>query len=545
MIRLLYLTHRWVGVALALFMLLWFSSGLIIAYSGSIVTTPQQRLAHAEVLHPESAWLSLGEAIEASKTARLKEGKPDAAANRMDHAQRELSADAANEIIDGRLVRVDGQPFWRLEDASGRRFAVSALDGQVASFAPEAATHIVTQWLASDADLPQARPDVVYVDTFETSTVLRNYQKYKPFHRVAVKDGQGTELIVSARTGEILQAATTLQRGLYYAGNFTHLFRPLDLLQSGELRRNTLLWAGLFAFVAALTGMVIGWLRWKPGFFGKPTYSKGRTQPYREFYLCYHFWSGLIGGTFSVLWAFSGALSTNPLQIFSEATANREELARFRGNSWPSIITSQALDLTPELDGIVKEAGWSHIGDQAQLIVYRGDGTRLALGGEFPDADLDKNTLLDAARRFGGTQAVADSTLLTDYDSYYYPNRRQGLLDKPLPVLRIDLADASHTSLYVDPKDGRLISKIDSGRRTYRWLYTALHHWDFGWLKQRPVWYVWMALWIGFGLVLSISSVVLGWRRLRRTIPIRAAVPQALPDTPVVATPTVAREGAI
>lgn len=34
MTRLLYQIHRWVGIALALFMAIWFSSGLVIMYAG-------------------------------------------------------------------------------------------------------------------------------------------------------------------------------------------------------------------------------------------------------------------------------------------------------------------------------------------------------------------------------------------------------------------------------------------------------------------------------------------------------------------------------
>ena len=84
-------------------------------------------------------------------------------------------------------------------------------------------------------------------------------------------------------------------------------------------------------------------------------------------------------------------------------------------------------------------------------------------------------------------------------------------------MLRISLDDKGATRYYVDPADGRLLLRQDQSRRVYRWLWSALHHWDFGWLYLRPVWDIWMLAWIGFGLVLSVSSVVLGWRRLGAT----------------------------
>ncbi len=527
MVRLLYLTHRWVGVALALFMLLWFSSGLIIAYSGSMVTTPEQRLSHAQPLNPQSGWLSLGGALALSEDTRLADRQSNAIsaghARGLHHGR---SADSKRQIVDGRLARVDSDPVWRIEDSSGERVAISAIDGDIESFPVESAKRIAEHWLAVEATPDKAPPNVSYIDTFDAASALRNYQKYKPFHRFAVDDGLGTELIVSAKTGEVLQVASGFERALYYAGNFVHLFRPLDLLNAGELRRNTLLWTGLFAFVAGLTGMIIGWLRWKPGFFGKPTYSKGRTQPYREFYLRYHFWAGLIGGTFAVLWAFSGSLSTNPFQIFSQATASDEELARFRGAKLPPIMLTWKPEASLGIDETVAELGWSRVGDKALLLAYRRDGQRLAQNVADSGTQFDDSVLIAAVRRLAGDTQIAAQELLKDYDNYYYPNRRQGRTEKPLPVLRVDLADAAHTSVYIDPKDGRLITKIDTSRRVYRWLYTALHHWDFGWLHERPVWTIWMTIWIAFGLVLSVSSVVLGWRRLRRTIRVNVPAPQ-------------------
>ncbi len=106
--------------------------------------------------------------------------------------------------------------------------------------------------------------------------------------------------------------------------------------------------------------------------------------------------------------------------------------------------------------------------------------------------------------------------------SDYFANHRQTALDKPLPVLRVDFADAERTSLYIDPADGRLLVKFDTSRRVYRWLYSAVHHWDFGWFRNHWLWWGWMGVWVSFGVALSASAVVLAWRRLRRSLPVAA-----------------------
>ena len=65
-------THRWIGVVLALFMLVWFSSGLIIAFFGAPPITRAQQLGHEAPLALEDGWLSLGDALHASAGARAK-----------------------------------------------------------------------------------------------------------------------------------------------------------------------------------------------------------------------------------------------------------------------------------------------------------------------------------------------------------------------------------------------------------------------------------------------------------------------------------------
>jgi len=76
---------------------------------------------------------------------------------------------------------------------------------------------------------------------------------------------------------------------------------------------------------------------------------------------------------------------------------------------------------------------------------------------------------------------------------------------------------AAGTRFYLDPQDGRLLARLDQSTRVFRWLYSALHHWDFGWLYYRPIWDIWMLNWIAFGLVLGGSSLVMGWRLLKKT----------------------------
>ena len=125
--------------------------------------------------------------------------------------------------------------------------------------------------------------------------------------------------------------------------------------------------------------------------------------------------------------------------------------------------------------------------------------------------------MLEAIGRATKNAPIESQTVLNEYDSYYYPRHHQNLIEKPLPVLQVKLADEAGTYFYVDPQDGRVLAKVDRSRRVFRWLYSALHHWDFGWVYQRPLWDFWMLTWVLLGLVLGATSLVIGWKLLKKT----------------------------
>jgi len=516
--------HRWVGVVLALFMFVWFATGAVIAFVGSPFVDRAQQLAHAEPLAAEAGWLSLAETLTRAAAQRAETRPSDAVvgqvANHEAHSGgRHGAAQRPQDslVVEARLARLGGAPLWLVEDERGQRSALSALTGAPTKVGPDQAERIAAHWLDGAA--------LSYLGEQDAPLGVRNAEAGKPYHRFAADDGR--EIVVSARTGEVALVSTRAERGLIYAGAWLHLFRWLDVLGAGDYRRDALTYAGFFAAVGAATGIVVGFVKWKPGLFGRPTYSGRRTQPYREFWFKYHFWAGLVGGSFALLWASSGFLSTNPGQIFSPAGATKEETARWRGAAQPAAWSLPPAATTPLAPEAV-ELTWARLGEDTALIAVGKDGGRRALATPGALTSFDDTALIAAAQRLAGEKPVAGSARLDDYDSYYFPGHRQSVLDKPLPVLRIDLADAGKTSLYVDPADGRLLAKFDASRRVWRWVYSAVHHWDFGVFHTHALWIGWMAVWVSLGVVLAASAVVLAVRRLRRSLPQRAAAARPL-----------------
>ena len=519
---LLYEVHRWLGIALGLFMFVWFSSGLLIMYAEPINVQRSQALAHAELLIPQTGWLSVGQAWDASSDQRKASAAALRARNPNGNEQRgsrggDNMANRQNgpaKLVEAKLLSRDGQPIWLVEDSRNQRYALSAIDGSLQETSAEQAVKIAESWLRVEG---RDEINVSYQGLLlDGSIYLRTRDGVQQVHKLAVGN-DGEQLLILARTGEVIHTSTPWQRFSFLAGNWIHNFKPLDALGFNEIRHDVQLWAGLLAAIASLTGLIIGWLRWRPGFNGKKTYSEGRTQPYREFWLKWHFWTGLIGGTLALFWAFSGFISTNPSKIFTQGDISREELSRYLGDVPDVVKQWQPAPLASNQAANIVELNWRYLGGEAVLTAFTRDGQRLPQAIDNAQSQISEESLKAAVLRVTEAATVKKINVLTDYDNYYYPDHDQTIVEKPLPVVRIDLDDHAETQFYLDPKNGRLLSRYDQSRRYYRWLYSALHHWDFGYLYQRPLWDIWMLIWVGFGIVLGASSVVIGWKRLQKT----------------------------
>ena len=69
---------------------------------------------------------------------------------------------------------------------------------------------------------------------------------------------------------------------------------------------------------------------------------------------------------------------------------------------------------------------------------------------------------------------------------------------------------------HIDGASGAMLERLDASRRAYRWFYSALHTMDFPVLSARPTLRsALIVILCGFGLVFSLTGVVIGWRRLR------------------------------
>lgn len=485
--RYLYLLHRWLGIVLCLFMALWFFSGVVMMYVGYPKLTAAERLAHLPELTAAPAVVPLAQAARALPPAT----QPSAIT----------------------LTSVAGQPQYQFR-VGQRIIAVDAVSGlrlqQVSAGDALRAAH---------AFLPQA--DTVYLDVLEEDSWShsRALDPHRPLHRVQMADPAHTLLYVSSTTGDVVRTATRQERIWNYAGAWLHwlyMFRggPFDGAWSGIV-----VYLSLAGVVLALSGTLVGLLRWR--FRGR--FKSGGKTPYREALMRWHHVSGLLFAVVTISWIFSGLMSMNPWQIFHAEAAPMNRQAYAGGLLQPAQFPLEAGAALARLPGDFRahEISWHLLDGQPYLVARDGRGNSRIVPATAGQAVLDAfptAQLLAAASRLSPA-AIADTELLQHYDAYYYSREAHTMMGdaaQRLPLLRVKFSDAQQTWVHIDPYSGVIVGQLDARKRLQRWLFAFLHSWDLPpMLASRPLWDIALILLSGGGLLLSLSGIVIAFRRLR------------------------------
>jgi uncharacterized iron-regulated membrane protein len=481
--RWLYLIHRWVGIFTCLFCAMWFFSGVVMMYVPFPSLGEQDRMVLAEPVDFAAVAVS-----------------PDAAMAR-------AGLKTWPESL--KLTALEGEPVWRMV-AGKKRATIAATNGRTLGLTgPDDALRIVRRLR------PEASGASVTTLARDQWTVAQTFEPHRPLHRVDLHDAAGTQLYVSSHTGEVVLDTQRTERFWNWLGAVPHWLYFTVIRSDGKLWRQVVMWSSGPAILGAIAGIWVGILRVRV----RRRYAQGRISPYRG-WMKWHHVTGLAAGLFVVTWLFSGWLSVNPFQLFNRTPASKLGTLRYMagpaasGEALPPRFSADAAPLQRLPGQDAREARFVWFDGRPLLVLQGVDrqerlyDARTAAPVRLRDAEI-----FAAAARLAPEGPVASVTRLTQEDAYWYSHHNQ----RRMPVLRVKFADPAQTWVHIDPNTGQVLGRANASSRTYRWLFNALHSFDFRMLTQhRPLWdvVVW-ALSIG-GFVISVSGVVVGWRRLKR-----------------------------
>ena len=476
--------HRWLGVALCLLFLLWFPSGIGMMYWDFPGVTAADRLERAAPLDPDAIRLSPAEAY-----ASLGLIDPPAQVT---------------------LNSFDGRPVYRFRDRDGESIVYADTGEQQIEIPDAMLLRIASAWTRQ----PSAGAAVSAVTEIDQWTVGGALRALRPLWKYSWPNGE--QVYVAGATGEVVQYTTTGSRLGAYLGPIPHWFYFTPLRQYQTTWSQTVIWTSGIGTVAAILGVIVGIWMYSPR--QRYRYADAPTSiPYRG-QKRWHTVFGLIFGLGAVTWAFSGMLSMDP---FPRPTGGRRPASiaqALRGGAPMSAFAARdprdALRLIGT--GDVRELEFAALAGEPVYFATLGAGdSRIVPLAGTPIAALDEERILDVAGRALQPDAILEATRLDVYDAYYIDRRRE----RPLPVIRVTMADEARTRYYIDPKSARVVGIYGAGGWVNRWLYHGLHSLEFPWLyNYRPLWDIVVITFMVGGTALCVTSLILAWRVLGRTL---------------------------
>jgi len=453
---------------------MWFVSGVVMMYVAFPGLSDKERLAAL----PDIAW----DKVQLS---------PDRAM---------ALAGATLYPRDLRLNMLDNEPVYRLTGWDSKRQTLSAVDGRVIDGVPlDRALAVARRYPGSS--------DVQFIETVDRDqwSVVARFDPLRPLYQIALNDAAGTRLYVSSRSGEIVLDTSTTERVWNWLGSIPHWIYPTILRKDGALWRQVILWVSGACMVVAVSGIWIGILRVRL----RKRYNGARITPYRG-WMAWHHVTGFFAGVFVLTWMFSGWLSVNPGDFFARSGPSRDMLQRYAGHQAPNIAA--AMPAKPAAGAV--EARFVWLGGAPLVLMANRQGVQTPAdpvsGAAAPLSDMG---VFAAARTLLPESAMPMQVRLEHYDYYWYAHHQS----RVLPVLRAGFDDDRQSWFHIDPTTGDLLGRSDSSRRSYRWLFNALHSFDFPFLlAYRPAWDIVVWLLSLLGMTISVSGVVIGWRYLKK-----------------------------
>jgi hypothetical protein len=479
--RAILLLHRYLGIAICLMMAAWCLSGVVMMYVGFPSFAAKQRVASLT-------------ALDFNGCCNFS-------------AARAVAGHGATEAFE--IEMLAGRPVLRLTSYGAQTLVDLRAGAPIPAVEGEEALQIGADYQRTSGT--KGVPRLLGTIERDQWTVSSGYDRDRPLHKIALDDADGTELYVSAQNGEIVQRTTARERIWNYFGAVTHWLYMRPLREHAAAWAQTIIWLSVLGVFLTAAGIYLGVAQ-----LGR---SPTRWSPYRGFNLWHHL-SGLVFGLFTLAWVGSGLLSMNPWGLL-ESRYGVDEGVRLQQID---LNAAQVIDIAErlvraadagQLNGgrPLLQLASAPLGNSLYLLATNSEDRLRFDSATLAAAPLTQPELLRAARGLQDGRTPVNAELLSAGDEYYYSDHELNFV----PAYRVIFGDAEHSRYYFDPVTGALLSKFDRAARGYRWLFNAVHRWDFSaGIRRRPFWDLAMGVLLAGVAAGSLTGVVLGFRRVLR-----------------------------
>jgi hypothetical protein len=484
--------HRWLGIFGALWLLLWFSSGLVMHFKPYPALTTKERLQWMLPLQTSQVQLS-----------------PKA-------LQAQLAMPPSS--VHGWLLWQRGyEPVYQIKQPDGP-LLYSAVSGK--AIAPLDSARQVRQLLTHYLSAKQLADSQLRQLDYDQWTLAASLQPHRPLWRLELPDGQWWYF--SGKTGEVLRDVSASERRWNYAGAVLHWVYLPQLRMQQSLWRELVWVISLLCLLAALSGFVLG--------ISKMRRSRhSRISPYRRSWYWHHL-LGLTAGLVLLSYLLSGWLSLDNGRLFKAAAP--VDSSALQGNlpaqpdlpAFRQLLQQASAAATP-----IRELQWLQLDSQLYLrVLSLSQPTRqlpaqlqqklLAANSSNPGQSNEPQSIqaefslaqLTSASRLLSQQLQCEPLQPAPADAYRPVSQLAGATIYRQQCRQDDLL------LHYDSAHGELVSQQNAAMRAYRWWYQALHRLDFPGLIAIPWLHTLLTVLLNsIGLLFTATALLLAYRRLR------------------------------
>ncbi len=482
--KFLILTHRYLGIVLSFFFVLWFASGIGIMFSkGMPRLTPELRLERLPPIDFSKVNLTPANAVQA--------------------------AELNNPPGRMTLLTVLDRPAYRLG-----RTTVFADNGDIIDqIGEDDALAVASRFM----NLP---PDKFHysLQTEVDEWTLGN-RRQLPLHKFEVDDDAHTNLYVSPDSGDVVLLTTRGSRALAWVAAIPHWLYFTRLRTNDRLWQQVVLWSSGIGTFSALIGIILGFVQLK---YTRP-FRLSKVSSYIPYsgWMRWHYITGFIFGVLTLTWVVSGFLSMQPGNWAGQGGLSSDIADVMAGG--PLQLENYPLRDAPAWRQLLP----GHELKEIDFETIQGESFYLARDAKAEETLIAANPfqvrrdaystdlLMKQVRETYPDTPIVESQVLSDYDAYYYSQDHAA----PLPVLRVKFGDPDQTWFYIDTQQSQLVYGTTHLSRIERWIYHGLHSLDFSfWYYNRPVWATGMVILSLGGLAVSALGLYLGMKRVLRAL---------------------------
>lgn len=478
----LYSTHRILGTILSILFVVWFLSGFVMIYHTFPRVSNIDRYAHMDILPPNILF-------------------PDSAVKCLPEG---------SIFFKLSLRSYAGKPFFETMSKEGTT-QISADSGAVSNKIEITPSFPQIEKYAKK----WCNADIVKVDTLrelEQWIPFSYLKKDFPIYKFYFGDQDKHQLYITSQTGDALQFTNKDNRFWSWLGAIPHWVYFTSLRQNTKLWTNVITCLSGIGCIICIAGIIIGIRAYIIQYRKKKEWGS----PYRKFAYKWHHVMGFVFGIFVFTFTFSGMMSLNDVPDWI-AKVHNPSIEESMLLPYPVILQDYKLNVQKVVEaysGEIKSIEWAYFG---QKPLYKAIVGKKLLTIDASEDSLKLLNLKEPDIKTNLTQVHSEPmkiSLMNEYDNYYV-----GLTDHlPLPVYKVEVADADNSTYYINPKNGN-VRYFNTNSKVHKWTYQAFHSYKTGFFAKHPI--LWnIAMWITLigGTFVSITGVWLGIKFIIRKV---------------------------